>query len=575
MTKEILERVLVQQSIGYVVFEGSQIAGLSPFAEKVIGQSEELSAVLLRKSKENKFSDPEKEVLFADNTYYQIERLPDQENENQRIYIIKDVTCVEKEKEKAALYKAYMDAFVDVGVLAIDEHEVITFANKSSYEHDQFHHKEIVGMTFEDFSPEVINSALLQTCRTRQKVENRQMEHSIKNVPRELGSAYPVYLNGEFKGAVSILFFNRWINHLLNATLSLQIEYRNGNEKNRGYVFEDIIGNDEGILKAKKIAARVCNVPSSVLIYGETGTGKELFAQSIHNAGSRAGKPFVGVNCGAIPETLLESTLFGTEKGAFTGAMKTTGLIEQAQGGTLFLDEINSMPIDLQVKLLRVIQEQAYRRVGGTKVYKVNCRILSACNRIPKECISAGLMRDDLYYRLAAVQLNIPPLRDRGTDILLLAENAISHYSEIYGVSPKMSKELKQAFLNYTWPGNVRELNHVIESAMVLLEDENEITLDDMPEVIRFCASPFLDARELSDYEEIVEEKSEPTESIVSNRKLKSSIAEYEKENILAALNNNQFNISRTARELGYSRSNLQYRMKKYDINIKRKAEED
>ena len=548
--QEAAEHIFAHLNIGYIVCVNGKVLEMNQVARKLCNTEEEAICYLEEAEKKHR--------ILIDGRYYQIEKIL--EESEKTIYIIKDVTEI-------TLYEAYMDAFEDVGIMVIDENETITYANKISKDYDKFQNGEFIGMKFKDFSPEIVNSALLDACRTRKKIENRQMEHNIPNIPRELGSAYPIYIDGNFRGAVSILFFNRWINNLLNTTSALQIEYRDQRKANRnkGYVFEDILGQDPEIQKTKRLAMRVCNTAAPVMIYGETGTGKELFAQSIHNASAKRDKPFIGINCAAIPETLLESTLFGTEKGAFTGAVTSAGLFEQAKDGTLFLDEINSMPVNLQVKLLRVIQERVYRRVGGSQQKQLNCRILSACNQQPKKCIEMGSMRDDLYYRLAAVQLNTPPLRERGKDIILLAENAVHRYSEIYGMNPELTDEVKIAFLNYAWPGNVREMNHVIESTMLLLENENEITLSDLPQPIQLCANPHCDSVDLTDIMDNKEEKK------TMDYELKDSLANYERNNILMALEKNDYNISRTARELGYSRSNLQYRMKKLNITIKKK----
>jgi len=570
--------ILAHFSIGCVICDGSIILKMNEVAIQIFGQKEIFAARIFNDETQKILGESQTIEVEIGEGFYKVSVSTEEiDGRCFQVYCFQDVTGERKARERLKLYEAYMDSFIDVGILAIDENENITYANQASCIHDGFHQGEIIGMKFRDFSPEVTNSAILETFQSRKPVENRQMEHNIPNVAREIGSAYPVYLDGEFKGAVAILLFNRWINNLLNVTSALQIEYRDKAKAkvNQGYVFDDILGQDREILKVKKLAMRVCNVPSSVLIYGETGTGKELFAQSIHNASTRYDKPFIGVNCAAIPETLLESTLFGTERGAFTGAVTSAGLIEQAGDGTLFLDEINSMPVELQVKLLRVIQERAYRRVGGTQIRHLECRILSACNRSPKECIAVGVMRDDLYYRLAAVQLNIPPLRERGADILLLAENAMKHFSEVYGIKPVLSKEVKMAFLNYNWPGNVRELNHVIESTMILLENEHEITLNDLPDVIRLCATLHYSSVDLEDVMGGVgqTEENRREEADTGESELKSSLADYERNNIILALQRNGYNISKTARELGYSRSNLQYRIKKLDIEIRKKQQ--
>lgn len=247
-----------------------------------------------------------------------------------------------------------------------------------------------------------------------------------------------------------------------------------------------LIGESAPIQSVKNIIDRVADTDITVLITGESGTGKELVARAIHAASSRADKPFIAINCAAIPETLIESELFGHERGAFTGAASyRKGKFELADGGTIFLDEVSEIPIDMQVKLLRVLQEMAFERVGGSRLIKVNIRILAAANRNLKEMVSIGKFREDLFYRLDVISLNLPPLRDRGDDILLLASYFLHKLSRktkrhVRGLSPATSELLKK----YDWPGNVRELENVIEYAIALGSTEL-IQPNDLPE--RLC----------------------------------------------------------------------------------------
>ena len=232
--------------------------------------------------------------------------------------------------------------------------------------------------------------------------------------------------------------------------------------------FEDILGESPNFVEAKNIARRAAESDSSVLIFGESGTGKELFARAIHNHSSRADHPFVAINCGAIPDELLESEMFGYEKGAFTGAVNTKmGKFEVAENGTLFLDEISEMPLRLQVKLLRAIQEREICRIGSNKVRKINVRIISATNRDLLKMINEGLFREDLYYRLNIIPIRIPPLRERDADIMYIAEYFVDHYNRMFGKKILgISPEARELFLSYPWPGNVRELQNVIEFAV-------------------------------------------------------------------------------------------------------------
>ncbi len=250
--------------------------------------------------------------------------------------------------------------------------------------------------------------------------------------------------------------------------------------------FAGIIGRSPVMLEVFRLVETVCRTNSTVLISGESGTGKELVARAIHTLSLRTGKPFVAVNCGAMPEALLESELFGHVRGAFTGADKDKkGLFEAADGGTVFLDEIGEMTPAMQVKLLRVLQERTYRRVGGTDESPANIRIIAASNRALPKLVSEGKFREDLFYRLNVIPVALPPLRERADDILLIAHHVLAKYARemgrtIEGFSPEAATALRA----YPWPGNVRELENVIERA-VALESEPRIQMRTLPENLR------------------------------------------------------------------------------------------
>ncbi|HBC92076.1 MAG TPA: sigma-54-dependent Fis family transcriptional regulator, partial [Pelotomaculum sp.] len=223
------------------------------------------------------------------------------------------------------------------------------------------------------------------------------------------------------------------------------------------FTFDDIIGETEAIVKAKHMAKFVADGFSSILLYGETGTGKEMFAQSIHNASERCCRPFVALNCGALPASLIESNLFGYEEGAFTGAKKggCTGVFEQANGGTIFLDEISEMEISLQTKLLRVLQEREVVRIGGGKPIKVDVRVIASTNKEINYLISEGKFREDLFYRLNVIQIKVPPLRERFEDIAFLASHFIQQYNKTFGKSIEdIAIETMKILQRHHWPGN-------------------------------------------------------------------------------------------------------------------------
>jgi len=240
------------------------------------------------------------------------------------------------------------------------------------------------------------------------------------------------------------------------------------------YSFDDLIGRSKNFKSTIEMAKKASRSDSTVLINGESGTGKELYAHAIHHSSVRRDKPFIKVNCAAIPESLLESEFFGHEKGAFTGAVRTKlGKVELANGGTLFLDEIGDMNLFLQAKLLRIIQDMEFERVGGTQTIQVNVRFVAATNRNLKELVRKGAFREDLYYRLNVVELAVPPLRKRKDDIPELVEHLIVKFNRKLGKRVKgVSPEALQLLINYEWPGNVRELENVLERAMVVVEGD-------------------------------------------------------------------------------------------------------
>ena len=281
-------------------------------------------------------------------------------------------------------------------------------------------------------------------------------------------SIYPLRDNGVLIGAICFVKNYNLLEKVLAGFSTLSSnpppEMKNGTR----YQFTDLVGEDEVFLHAVSTARLAAESHSPVMLFGETGSGKEMFAQSIHNHSQRKDSPFIAVNCAAIPDTLLEGVLFGTAKGAFTGAMDKTGLFEQANGGTLFLDELNSMPIHLQAKLLRVLQEKKIRRVGAADEVSVSIKMISSVGVPAHKAIREGQLRMDLFYRLAVVYIIIPPLRKQPNGIELLTRHFIYKNNLALGKSVNsVSEAVMEFFRSYNWPGNIRELEHVIEGAMM------------------------------------------------------------------------------------------------------------
>jgi two-component system response regulator HydG len=329
-------------------------------------------------------------------------------------------------------------------------------------------------------------------------------------------------------------------------------------EFQREFGLENIVGQSKELTAILETVRRVAPSESTVLVSGETGTGKELVAKAIHTLSRRAQKPFVSVNCAAFPEHLLESELFGHVKGAFTGATTSRkGLIEEANGGTFFLDEVGTMPLNVQAKLLRVLEDRTIRRIGENKTVTVDCRLVAATNQNLPATIANREFREDLYYRLNVVSIHLPPLRARRSDIPLLAEHFLQKYCErdgkdIQGLSP----EAMRLLLAYQYPGNVRELKHIIEQA-VAMSIGSLITADMLPPQVREGTTEVLE----SHIEAVVESVAE-----LNNKGRLRALDDRERELILEAIGRNEGNLERAAKDLGISRVTLWRRMKKYGI---------
>lgn len=328
------------------------------------------------------------------------------------------------------------------------------------------------------------------------------------------------------------------------------------------YTFGNIIGNNINIKETINYSRKIASRNSSVLILGDTGTGKELFAQSIHNESKFVNGPFIALNCAAIPDSLVESTLFGTVEGAFTGAKNTEGLLSQANNGTIFLDEINSMNLDAQAKLLRFLQNKTIRSIGGKTQKKINCRVICAVNKNIENEIKENKIREDLYYRLSTITINLPPLVDRIDDIPVLSNFFIRKYNKEFDTNiVGIDDALESKLMHYSWPGNIRELEHLIESAMNMVEPEEVyLSLDHL--------SPYQQNR-ISSSKQTTKSNNSSNDIITfsEDKTLKEILEDVERSVILSRLTKNKGNISQTANDLGVFRQALQYRIKKYEID--------
>ncbi len=321
-----------------------------------------------------------------------------------------------------------------------------------------------------------------------------------------------------------------------------------------------IIGASTAIKRIYNLIAKVSNSSSTVLILGESGTGKELVAKTIHYSSKRADKPFVPVNCGAIPSELLESELFGHEKGAFTGAIASRiGRFELADGGTIFLDEIGEMTPMLQVKLLRVLQERSFERIGGSKTVNVDVRVISATNQNLEDAVKTGKFREDLYYRINVIPIEIPPLRERIEDLPMLCEFFMEKHASRFGKGVlTISNEAMKVFTSYAWPGNVRELENTLERLLVL-KDDDVVTPYDLSEKMT--------GKKIPDLPDIDKVQDDPdVNPFVQGIDLNSALVEYEKRLLIHALQLHGGVKSQAAKYLNINRTTLIEKMKRLGL---------
>lgn len=381
---------------------------------------------------------------------------------------------VKEELNKTNEYLQTIISSVHEGVIACDVNGIVTCFNNTAEEKLGISANTAVGKPVSSIIP---NSLLLEALNTGRPIFESSVQYrgAADNPVHLISNITLVNKDGQLLGAVESFNTDESLFRIAHRLL----------HDDSSFSFGNIVGDSDLIKEVIVCASAVAKSPSTILITGESGTGKELFARSIHNASLRSDKPFVAINCSAIPDALLESELFGYEGGAFTGAKAAgkPGLFEIAHGGTIFLDEIGDMPLALQVKLLRVLQEKTIQRIGASKSVSIDVRVISATHRDLREQIKVGQFREDLFYRLNVIPITIPPLRDRAEDIPLLVDFFCNKYAPILNRKISgISSEALTALCTYNWPGNIRELENAIEYAINYCYDTESITLKSLPD---------------------------------------------------------------------------------------------
>jgi arginine utilization regulatory protein len=450
--------------------------------------------------------------------------------------------------------------YIDEGIQIIDDKGRIIYYNKAARLFDGIEGETALGRHILEIYPSLSyeTSTLIQSMETMSTIMDKEqvfINYKGDHITT-INSSFPIKAGNKIVGAVEVSKNITQVKALSEKIVHLQSTLHKPGAKNQNvrtnekYTFMDIIGQTNEMLKLKTLAFKASQSDSPVMIGGNTGTGKELFVQAIHYASNRKDKPFIAQNCAALPVNLLESMLFGSVRGSFTGAENRPGLFELADGGTLFLDEINSMPLELQAKLLRVIQNNNIRRVGATSTIDVDVRIIAAFNTDINEILSSGQMRKDLFYRLNVITLIIPDLKDRKGDIPLLVKFFIEKYNKKRNkFITDLSDEVTDIFMRYDWPGNVRELEHTIEG-IASIYDIDIIREEHLPYQFK-----------------TLNKKSAPIK-INKIIPMKEALLEAEKKLIVDALQSSNQNISQASKLLKIPRQTLQYRIKKLEIHF-------
>lgn len=460
---------------------------------------------------------------------------------------------IKNTKRDKAIFEKILNMSSD-GFIVIDEHGYITHINPAYCKFLNRRQEDVVGK----YILHVIKNSLLPELLKNKSGEIDSV-HKLAVGQAPTADKYvivtrdAVELDGKVIAAFGQVKFTHHTKELLDKLNQLDYELQYYKEEltrviEKKYSFENIISVDKNSRCVIELAKKASYNDFNVLLTGETGTGKEVFAHAIHNNSKRKKKPFIRVNCAAIPNELLESELFGFEDGAFTGAKKggKKGKFELAENGTIFLDEIGDMPMNMQAKLLRVLQEREFERIGGVKPININVRIIAATNQNLEEQIKNKLFRHDLYYRLNVIEVRIPPLRDRAADIPLFVQNFIRELNTLYHTDVKITAAAMEALTKYSWPGNVRELKNIVERAYSAIEVD---TIDT-------CCLP----------DSILVKSSMVKLLENSGKSLEVLKAEFERQIIIEALEKNHANYCAAAKYLNIHRTTLYKKMDKHGI---------
>jgi len=471
------------------------------------------------------------------------------------VAVFRDITSIRKLaeeitnlKEIEAQLKAIIDSTNDA-ISVADENGIVRLVNKAYTKITGYSPEDVIGKpaTVDIAEGESIHMLI---AKLRQPIYNARLK--VGPAKKEvIVNATPLFVKGKFKGSVAVVHD---VSEILKLTNELEEVKRLIRHMRAQYTFDDIIGDSKLIQIAKEQAKKVAQTPATVLLRGESGTGKELFAHAIHNASPRRNKPFVSVNCAAIPESILESELFGYEEGSFTGALHggKKGLVEEADGGTLFLDEVGKLPLSLQPKLLRFIETKEYVPVGGRNVKKVDVRIIAATNMELEKMVRNGDFLPDLYFRLNVFPIYLPSLKDRKEDIPKLAIHIVKKLNQQYG---RMVEGISPAVIKYIvsrdWPGNVRELENFLGRVMINMGPEER----------------YIELKHLPEDSSLKVEKKDEEFTDIGEKSLKDLVEEYEKRIILTALKQTGGDKVQAAKMLDISIRTLYYKMERYGID--------